>query len=103
MEHSSQDLAAKLDKLLNEGELVVFSRDEALKLRVLANAPPGSMLDKEEVDEIRRMLTVSRGVEGLGFLMHGLRNILFWIGLAVMWTLWVKGKISLSDISWFSK
>lgn len=103
MTQPSDALLEKLEKLLEAGELVVFTREEALKLRVLAAAPPNSVLSAGEVSELRTMLTVSRGVEGLGYIMGFVRKLLFWIGLVVIWTLWIKGKISISDMAWFGK
>ena len=102
--HTPSDaLLAKLEALIKDGEIVIFSKDEAAKLRLLANAPEGSVLDSDEVDEVRDMLTIMRGLEGLGVVMNYLRKLLFWGGMIVVWTLWLKGKLNIGDLLGFFK
>lgn len=97
----SPALLAKLEELLKNGEIVIFSKDEAAKLRILVNAPQGAVLDKDEIEEVREMLTIMRGLEGLGVIMGYARQILFWGGLITVWTLWLKGKLGIGDILGF--
>ena len=100
--HTPSDaLLAKLEALIKDGEMVIFSKEEAAKLRLLANAPEGSVLDSDDVDEVREMLTIMRGLEGLGVIMGYARQILFWGGLITVWTLWLKGKLGIGDILGF--